>query len=77
MDFNDPPDATLMNSVEFWDPYYLNKLFCDEVHEGSYLELLNSSISDLELLDCVEKIERELYQPLVINLRFWSYGLVI
>ena len=43
----------------------MSNLFSGDVEEGSNLDLLNSSVSDAELLSSVEKLERVPDQPIV------------
>ena len=74
MEFSEPPDYILLNSMDNWDLYYLGNLFSGDVEEGSNLELLNSS--DAELLSSVEKLERDPYQPIVEDITMDDEDLV-
>ena len=63
--FTDPPDSVLINSMDLWDPYYLKYIFEDDTEQEN-VNVFNSSISDMELLNSIEKMEwGELYAPIV------------
>ena len=66
MDFNDPSNHILVNSMELWDPYYLNKLFKEDF-DNVDTDVFNCSMSDSDLLKSVEcrPIEKMPYQPIV------------
>ena len=64
MDFNYPSDHILVNSMELWDPYYLNNLFKEDF-DNVDTNVFNSSVSDSDLLKSIECMENMLYQPIV------------
>ena len=56
MSFTDPLESVLINSMDFWDPCYLKYIFEDDTEQEN-VNVFNSSISDMELLNSIEKME--------------------
>ena len=50
--------------MDLWNPYYLKCIF-DVDREGEDVDLLNCSVSDMQLLNSVEKKEHEPYVLIV------------
>ena len=66
MDFSDPSDEILLNSMYIWEPSFSNMLFQDNDSDNFF----NSSLSDGDLVQFCEEIEQSLpsrscYNPAV------------
>ena len=56
-----------MNSIDYWKPLFLKLLFDSNFDENSKADLFNTSMSNMELLQCVGQVEKERvpYQPII------------
>ena len=63
-------DEDIMSSLD-WDPAFFEELLHDDFDEE--VSLLDMSMDEDILLEVVEKIEREIYSPIVEDISVDSY----